>query len=124
MKEKRVTKQQAIRLKKEGFIWETDGYYDNDTNENSLIKYGSNSDWNWYKHYVAAPTLSDTVRWLREVKGWHVYCEPGWDGKRHWGGYATALPTFNMLTTKKFPTHDEALLAGIDAVLDQIEKEL
>jgi len=126
MQETRVNKTQAVKLKAAGFDWEeshiwhnhlTQGWIEDDHNDfypNSCLH-----SWEY-----ARPTLSRVCDWMREVKGWHVYSEPIWYGQRYWVGNVVGLPVFSLFQTDNCPTHDLALSAGIDEVLEILEKEV
>lgn len=112
MQEQRVTKEQAIRLKQAGYP--TKHPFHVDINGNSFPE-----------PEQIEITISDATRWLREVKGWHVatgfnegyWCIDGYEIK------PKKIPG-KFGTNYYYDTHDTALSAGIDAVLDQIEKEV
>lgn len=133
MQEQRVTKEQAIRLKKAGFDWETDDWFHTDHNSFYSIEVGKKQafhNWNSIEGGInirfSAPTLSDAVRFLREVKGWHLWALPALSFPNQWDYVVFSMDQWKRTNTidMPFPTHDTALSAGIDAVLEQIEKEV
>ena len=77
-----------------------------------------------YMDDVAAPTISQVLKWLRE-KGIDIYCTPNWYNKTdryyvvcivkdrlyNYGGY---------IDDNEFNTYEEAALAGIEYVLDNL----
>lgn len=125
MQEQRVNKTQAIRLKNAGFDWRIDSYYDLELQSDKPINCSSPSNWNLNKWAASAPAISYVTRWLREVKGWHVSTdvESGF-----WRTTGTRIETNkgpNVFGTAfSYPTHDEAILVGIDMALNIIEKEV
>lgn len=123
MQEPRVTKEQAIKLKAAGFDWVVEDCY---LLNSSIYKPMGVANWNWYKDYISRPTLSDATRWLREVKGWHVYASFYEKGLYDWVVKIQSLndnlkPVYNITD---FTTHDLAISAGIDEVLNRLEKEV
>lgn len=117
MNEQRVTKQQAIRLKQAGYP--TKHPFHVDINGNPFPE-----------PEQIEIALSDAVRWLRDVKGWHVVALPVdlWNKWRVSIFYfeINGIPQKRRMPEERIDmaTHDTALSAGIDAVLEQIEKEV
>ena len=67
-----VTFDQAKRLNELGFDWECHEYYYNPT-QRIIYTYGSNCfD---FDNMTKAPTLAQAQKWLREVKGLHLWVE-------------------------------------------------
>lgn len=121
MNEPRVTKDQAIRLKAAGFDWVVEDCY---LLNSSIYKPMGVANWNWYKDYISRPTLSRVCDWLRDVKGWHVIACPENDFIK-WAFLALKKDADDAIGGKTdFTTHDLALSAGIDEVLNRLEKEV
>lgn len=134
MTETRVTKDVAIRFKALGYDWECD-----ERLHIKLPKLGAFKstwgNWNASKLYLSIPTLSDAVRWLREVKGVHVVVEVS---KESYCKLVLKYECYILRTNKPnlaikkivrddkgdlfFPTHDLATIAGINAAIEHIEK--
>lgn len=126
MQEPRVTKQQAIILKEIGYNLRCDEWYWEMSNFYKDGKIG----------FVAKPTLSKVAHWLLKVKKKHIMIMPDFDQGCNvvwhttiWRFYDIMNPQPTIIRDEKdiivsFPTHDTALSAGIDAVLEQIEKEV
>jgi len=133
MQETRVNKTQAVKLKAAGFDWEVERYH-SETEEReytqSLLESMSDAyaadiqDLKDELKLIPLPALSRVCDWMREVKGWHVYSEPIWYGQRYWVGNVVGVPVFSLFQTDNCPTHDLALSAGIDEVLEILEKEV
>lgn len=72
-----------------------------------------------YMDYVAAPTISQVFKWLRE-KNIHLYIDIDNEG---WFFEIKCLKTRFMVNTdflKRHSTYEQATLAGIEYVLDKL----
>ena len=130
-----VTFEQAVMLKKLGFDWDC-GYYYNECNQkfmpNTNDSYGQlntndlldniNRIWNC----ISAPTLSQTRKWLGEVKDINIVS----NFKFHKGKvkYSWYIVTDNGQRgicddpeKSIFDTYEEALLNGIDKALELLK---
>lgn len=125
MNEQRVTKEQAIRLKEAGFDWEVNQYYNKDREPLKRLDEVNMND-TYYNRYgcVSAPTLSQCCKWLRDVKGWHVVAVASQHFDAWRSIYAKKGVENNFRSAVDFETYDLAISDCIDAVLEQIEKEV
>ena len=123
-----VTFEQAKKLKKFGFDWECNHYYDKQEQFEQVVVsnydnyYNCNSD--DFEDACSAPTLSQSQKWLREVKEICVTSSI----KIHKGKYK-----FNWSITlfKEgrgiwdesviYDTYEQALSAGIDKALELLK---
>lgn len=81
-----------------------------------------NTSENWGKHIYSAPTLYDAARWLRESLGVDLVVSPKFNsstGERKGYFCYWSQRTDVDLRDKVLPTYEEALSAGLDAVLSQ-----
>ncbi len=119
-----VTKATAIMLKENGYRGECTGYYR--YTEDNIFYLLRPEDHNEFSRY-SAPTISEAIEWMREVKGLHVIVAPPtnaisdkWAFDVHWfnGKY------WELIATKDgFDTHDLAAEAGLIAGLECLGKE-
>lgn len=115
----------ALALKKAGFdelcrdfYWTSDGTF-----KHTDAPVHKNSE--HCTTMVAAPTLWQTQKWLREVKKWHIIVEPRiWEQQvydfklwHYYRGYENANRGFD------YPSYESALSAGIATALELIEKK-
>ncbi len=127
----------ALALKKHGFDWECDRYYDR---KNQLINTNP-SAWNWNSDNIpkfihpkcSSPSLSQAAKWLREEWGIHVnvciYSDYSTDadGKvcdrwDFWGFNLYAVVGGDMMEAGdgEYDSYEQALSAGIAAALELI----
>ena len=128
MEHTRTTPQQSVILKKIGYDFECDKYYDSDGSEvdNDCMdkgKYWGTSDIKELTHLLPKPKLTDVATWLREVKGWFVGTEPVYTDKFHWECVVIAIPTLQLHEIIYKDTHDLALSAGIDFILTKLNED-
>ena len=88
--------------------------------EGILIEYAENVNW-----LVAAPTLDVSQRWLRVVKGIHLYVRPILDEHKYVVTVVVDDLTWGQVndnngTSKRFNTYEEAQEAGIKKALEII----
>ena len=116
----------AVKLKEKGFDEPCYGYYHCNGGNDSFELCG-NGDCDFLnsknKHRIAAPTISQVLKWLREEQGYNVnmriYSPDGW----YWtiqdrdGNYCCSHLT---LSDDLFETYEQAALAGIKYVLDNL----
>jgi hypothetical protein len=70
--------------------------------------------------YAYELTLDEATRWLREVKGWHVYSEFDFDNG-NWNYVIQDLNDIDIeISDNPFDTTDLALSAGIDLILKKL----
>jgi hypothetical protein len=122
---KHVTKETAVLLKEKGFDLPCIKYFDDGlhvTNPNGNFYI----NWNAKKSRYSAPTLYEATEWLR-TKGVHVVVQPDGYGISNelfwvsiiWVTHEHLNPQPKILRDTEsdrfnfFPTHDEALEAGI-----------
>lgn len=114
----RVSREQAEWLKKVGYDVPAWKYYNAD---GLLVTLYRDAPYNFNGETIvrsfSAPTLDEAARWLREVKGWHVYCTTC-NGR--WQSYVIDMRTDEREFVNGFPTHDLALSAGIDLILKKL----
>lgn len=123
MNEDFVTYELAVKLKEKGFNEGCYKYY-----ENKELKW-SNSPWletqynNYMPHIVAAPTISQVLKWLREEKGWvivvRLYITNGW----YWfvQDEKGKLKSSHLASCNDcFPTYEHAAIAGVEYCLDNL----
>ena len=128
MTQPRVSRQQAEMLKKVGYDVKCHAHYECTKKEEKLIEYSIRENWNTDDTfgmrvrtlYYSAPTLDEASRWLREVKGWHVYCTIC-NGR--WQSLVTDMSNNELEFIGTFPTHDLALSAGIDLILKKLDEQ-
>lgn len=137
MEEDLVTYQIALKLKEKGFDIPCEMYYHiHDDIEDSIMSLESTGGWcNFYnsknRYRCAAPPISLVLKWLRE-KGIHInveistlgwYCSIYHFNKDENGLYDinnTYLITGNLITGKIDDSYEQAALAGIEYVLDNL----
>lgn len=109
-----VTYEQAISLRELGFDWKCFGFYlyDNELN------FGGPRDYNFIvgNDHISAPTLSQTQKWFREVKGIDVHYSYG---RKKWTYYWGRRWSHHG---EDFDTPIEALYAGIDRVIKYLKE--
>lgn len=121
-----VTYEQAVELKRFGFDWECNHYYDYSHN---LVEYTASyetgySNWNHECHQdfgdYSAPTLSQAQKWLREVKG--IYVEISRYGLNNFA-YELKFDydSNHRYCCQAYMTPEEALSAGIDAAFELLK---
>ena len=119
----------AVKLREKGFDEPCYGYYHRDGGDDSFEVCGNgDSDFlnskNQYR--VAAPTISQVLKWLREEKKIHIIVEiadSGW--------YYTLYPNVRwengqlksdkyIMSFKSKVSYEQAALVGIEYVLDNL----
>lgn len=129
MNEDFITYELAVKLKEKGFNEPCYGYYHRDGGDDSFEVCG-NGDFDFLnsknKHRIAAPTISQVLKWLREEKKIHIIVEisdSGW--------YYTLYPNVRwengklksdkyIMSFKHKASYEPAALAGIEYVLDNL----
>ena len=112
--------QMAIKLKEKGLILSKEyifGAYDEDGDLFSMLEYNIEEYWCAY-----APTISQVLKWLRETKNIEVVASFSYRNKV-WGyqvGDMTLLEDSILSYDYSFPTYEEAALAGIEYVLNNL----
>jgi hypothetical protein len=123
---KHVQKNTAVLLKEKWFDVPTVYHYFIEDGSLGKTPLQSKNNWNGLKNVISAPTQYEAVIWLRDVEGVHIMVFPhsimlGYGGSVEWYVRVTSLLKYGKKTTGvcdkgwmiKFPTHDEALEAGI-----------
>ena len=127
MNEDFVTYELAVKLKEKGYpqhitddAYITDNYGEDEYDIGDRLPIPLIPD---YMDDVAAPTISQVLKWLREEQGYNVnmriYSPDGW----YWtiqdrdGNYCCSYLT---LSDDLFETYEQAALAGIEYVLDNL----
>lgn len=122
-----VSLEVAKLLKELGFDWECREYYYNFTTTGWSLSFDDNFvNWNsWSEQYISAPTLEVAQRWLRVVKGIHLYVRPILDEHKYVVTVVVDDLTWGQVndnngTSKRFNTYEEAQEAGIKKALELI----
>lgn len=114
-----VTLKIAKKLKDKGFPQGnendiTEKYYTISDSLKSAIMLANNEDVKWY-----CPTISQILKWLREKK---IHIVIDFDGGMDWY-YQIALyglTTYEKESEHKYNSYEQATLAGIEYVLDNL----
>ncbi len=146
-----VTYNQAVKLKKIGFDWKCDHYYQRENNPtvidaisddsfkdiSNFWKNFNSEDETFNRHnqllnpYCSAPTLSQAAKWLREVKSFDIVVEPIYSHEQlcayDWSIHGfDSIGYFHKIRDGKTDglccTYEHALSVGIDKVLEEIMK--
>lgn len=112
----------AIKLKEKGFNEPCYGYYHRDGGDDSFELCG-NGDCDFLnsknKHRIAAPTISQVLKWLRNTYNLHVETYPC--GLGMWKFLVTNITTLEeRALCDKYTSSEQASLAGISYVLDNL----
>ena len=112
----------AVKLKEKGFDEPCYGYYHCNGGNDSFELCG-NGDCDFLnsknKHRIAAPTIPQVLKWLRKEKGMEVYSNYNRVYK-HWTYIARAFDDSCYNSIGGFKTYEQAALAGIEYVLDNL----
>lgn len=113
-----VSLETAKMLKEAGFEWEVNTYYNAGILEfTPLCKNYNNID----RFYISAPTLEVTQRWLREVKGIHVYViSYRQNNQNKISGYCYKVYEFTQGWEFNCSSYEEAQESGIKKALEII----
>ena len=114
----------AVKLKEKGFPqhWSNDDYVVENEYEDKF-EVGSHYDRCFIPEHlptIAAPTISQVLKWLREEKKIHIVID--FDGGMNWY-YQIALyglTTYEKESEHKYNSYEQAALAGIEYVLDNL----
>lgn len=123
MNEDFVTYELAVKLKEKGFDYPCIGHY---VNNKLYIAHYVNAFHSDKDESVDAPTISQVLKWLREVKKIHIIVEisdSGW--------YYTLYPNIRwengklksdkyIMSFKNKDSYEQAAVAGIEYVLDNL----
>lgn len=117
----RVTKEQAVKLKKLGFNRETDAYYYLDNPSTVTANY---DNWNKYGNTLSACPLELACKFLRDTKKALIYVFPI-DDWEHYGVkvlFPDLSAPFHEIETepKDYPTYESAQSAGLDVALEYL----
>jgi hypothetical protein len=121
-----VTFEQAVRLKKSGFDWETEEYYYSDGTAGASICCNYNAD----KGHFSAPTVALAFKWFRDEKGKCFEIRKAeWDGgikKLGWEYYTHKLcdiPSriYSSYESIFYYTYEAAESALLDELLRLVE---
>lgn len=122
-----VTFEQAVKLKELGFNWECDYcyYYNFHNHDNPIFARHELIDPCDVEEYWDAPTLSQAQKWLREVK--EICVTSGikiHEGKYKFNWSITLFKEGRGIWDESviYDTYEQALLAGINRVLELIKK--
>ena len=119
-----VSLEVAKLLKKAGFDWACRGYFDDtEFHPNGSVEctnYNSSTC-----KYLKVPVLEVAQRWLRVVKGIHLYVRPILDEHKYVVTVVVDDLTWGQVndnngTLKRFNTYEEAQEAGIKKALELI----
>ena len=129
-----VSLEVAKLLKEAGFDWEVNhSYPDRESLDNSCSGYME--DLSFYHNLndgkyggMSAPTLEIAQRWLRVVKGIHLYVRPILDEHKYVVTVVVDDLTWGQVndnngTSKRFNTYEEAQEAGIKKALEHIKEK-
>ena len=120
MNEDFVTYELAKKLKEKGFDEPCYGYYHCNGGNDSFELCGDRDFQNSKNQYrVAAPTISQVLKWLREEKGMELYSNYNRVYK-HWTYIARAFDDSCYNSVGGFKSYEQAALAGIGYVLDNL----
>lgn len=107
----------AVKLKEKGFKWICSHYYR--TKCKDLFMVFPIEDWSDVEDRVNAPTISQVLKWLREGKGMEVY--PIYNRVyKHWTYIARAFDDSCYNSVGGFKSYEQAAIAGIEYVLDNL----
>ena len=128
-----VSLEVAKLLKEVGFNWEIMSFYTNDISEGCESEYelrlvrfdnwnGINKSW---CDLVSCPTLEIAQRWLRVVKGIHLYVRPILDEHKYVVTVVIDDLTWGQVNdnngiSKRFNTYEEAQEMGIKKAIEII----
>ena len=112
----------AVKLKEKGFNEPCYGYYHRDGGDDSFELCG-NGDCDFLnsknKHRIAAPTISQVLKWLRNTQNLHVETYPC--GLGMWKFLVTNITTLEeRALCDKYTSSEQAAIAGIEYVLDNL----
>ena len=121
MNEDFVTYELAVKLKEKGFDAPCYGYYHCNGGNDSFELCG-NGDCDFHnsrnRYRVAAPTIAQVLKWLREEKKIHIVID--FNGSMGWY-YQIALyglTTYEKESEHKYNSYEQAALAGIEYYLE------
>jgi len=115
-----VLLEQAKKLKKLGFKWKVDSYYDNEK-----IHYSIKYNWNEEKDCLSAPTTSLALKWFRDVKGLVYYIKIKFDGSSEplgWEFQHTIIKSHKIKKGMR-QTYEEAESSLLDALIKYMEEK-
>lgn len=121
MREPLVTKPQAFLLKAMGFNEVTERFYQIQSDK-TIRLFPATLDYNHneYSNEVAVPTHTQTLRWLREIKGLHVAVNTTGASVNGWFPWITEIntgkvlfPLSHQITNSYYSTYTEAINVGI-----------
>jgi len=132
MKEDFVSYDIVVKLKEKGFNEQCLAYYTKDLDFYYNTSYGSDVE-SAFKSFnsrpnhicgkrIDAPIISQVLKWLREKKNIEVVASFSY-GNKVWGyqvGDMTLLEDSILAYEYSFPTYEEAALAGIQYVIDNL----
>lgn len=112
----------AVKLEEKGFNEPCYGYYHRGGGDDSFEVCG-NGDRDFLnsknKHRIAAPTISQVLKWLRNTHNLHVETYPC--GLGMWKFLVTNIITLEeRALCDKYTSSEQADLAGIEYVLDNL----
>ena len=127
MEHTRTTHEQSVILKKIGYDFECDKYYDSDGSEVDSDcmdkgKYWGTSDIKELTHLLPKPKLTDVATWLRTVRNLHVYVRV-MEGYWCYDVQDAVSGKFRANSHYYYDTHDLALSAGIDFILTKLNED-
>ena len=122
-----VTYEQAVKLKELGFKYPCNHYYSLDS---GLLHEETENDQTNYihcnsKYLISAPTMSQAVKWLREVKGVKVYVKPLFSSEEY--EYWISFKFRGYGGDEDYGVKDSwenALSAGIDQAFKLLKEEI
>lgn len=113
-----VTQQIAQKLKDKGFKEKVYGYYHKE--KEYLFRVHPERDMNYSDNKCSAPTISQVLKWLRGkdimVEIPPVLCDDG----KWWFSFRVQTIKFYDRSTKDFTSYEEAAIAAIEHVLENL----
>lgn len=126
MNEDFVSYELAVKLKEKGFDAPCYGYYHCNGGNDSFELCG-NGDYDFLnsknKHRIAAPTIPQVCKWLREEKKLHIevmFIGPTPNRVKYYITNIGGDRSFMDVSDEHYETWEQATLAGIEYVLDNL----
>lgn len=118
-----ITYELAVKLEEKGFkqgynIFGFRPIFSDETTIRFISDIGAYTN-EYFGENITAPTISQVLKWLREEKGIYVSVEVE---REDWFEYKIVQTIKNTRTTgtRVYETYPEAILAGIEYVLDKL----
>ena len=123
MNEPLINLETAMMLKSAGFDWKTFHYACLTTEkvwEDCFDWY--ECSYNNQSNYLSRPSVSQAIRWLREVHKAYIVVEPVWNGKTRFES-RIITPLFDIITVGTFDTYDQAESVALTEALKIINEK-